>query len=138
MRLSLAVGHERGLSIEPFGALDAVVLAQAGKILGHLRLRVTLQVAGGEEVRLDLVDVSVWPGVRMSTGNQEKLFEALCNVFRGDRAKDKSKTYLSRRRILVFVRLANIPILNGPDLGDLACDGVKSFRHFALPSPADS
>ncbi len=58
VRLALGVQHQTRVRLEPLGALGAVVAAKAGQVLGGLGLFVELQVAGGLEVGLDLVDVA--------------------------------------------------------------------------------
>jgi hypothetical protein len=59
VRLALSVHDQTSLGLEPLGALDAVVPAESGQILGGLGLLVLLQVPGRQEVGLDLVDVAV-------------------------------------------------------------------------------
>lgn len=59
VRLAAPVGDQGRLGLVPFGALDAVVLAQGGQILDELGVLVLLEVLGRQQVRLDLVDVPV-------------------------------------------------------------------------------
>lgn len=57
MRLAPSVDDERRLGVEPFRALDTVVLPQTGQVLGRLFVFVLLEMLWGQEVGLDLVDV---------------------------------------------------------------------------------
>jgi hypothetical protein len=59
VRLALPVTDEVDLGIEPLCALDAVVLAQTGQVLGCVAILVLCEVLWREEVGLDLVDISV-------------------------------------------------------------------------------
>ena len=58
VRLPLPVADEVDLGVEPLGALDAVVLAQARQVFSCVAVLVLGEVLGREEVGLDLVDVS--------------------------------------------------------------------------------
>lgn len=58
VRLRLDVALQAVFRLEPLGALDAVVLSEAGQVLGVLELLELLQVLGGLEVGLDLVEVA--------------------------------------------------------------------------------
>ena len=58
MGLAIRVNGQARVRLEPPGALGAVVAAQPGQVLGGLGLLVQLQVSGGLEVGLDLVDVA--------------------------------------------------------------------------------
>lgn len=61
VRLASPVHDERRLGVEPLGTLGAVVPAEAGQVLGGLGVLVLLEVFGGYEVGLDLVDVPPVP-----------------------------------------------------------------------------
>lgn len=49
---------EAGVRLEPLGAFRAVMLAQAGQVLGSLGLLEQFKVPRRQKVFLDLVDVS--------------------------------------------------------------------------------
>jgi hypothetical protein len=58
VRLALSVQNQTRISLEPLGAFNAVIAAEAGQVLGGLGLLVQLEVPGRLEVGLDLVDVA--------------------------------------------------------------------------------
>jgi len=53
------VADEVDFCIEPLGALDAVVLAQARQVFSRVAVLMLGEMLGREQVGLDLVDVSV-------------------------------------------------------------------------------
>lgn len=57
MGLLAAVGSQTRVGVEPFGALDAVMAAETGKILAGLGFFELSKVSGRTEVGLDLIDV---------------------------------------------------------------------------------
>lgn len=64
MRLAPPVRHQRGLHVEPLGALGAVVPAETGQVLDGFGVFELLEVLGRGEVGFDLVEVSVrWGSV---------------------------------------------------------------------------
>lgn len=49
------------LGVEPLGTLGAVVPAETGQVLGGLGVLVLLEVLGGQDVGLDLINVPPVP-----------------------------------------------------------------------------
>jgi hypothetical protein len=97
VRLSLTVTDEVYLGVEPLGALDAVMLAQTGQVLGRVAVLVLGEVLGREQVGLDLVDVPDMGVNRLCTFDEDR----------------DGRAYLVCRRVLVRVFLFLIPILAG-------------------------
>ncbi len=97
MRLALRVHQQTRVRLEPLGALGAVVAAQAGQVLGGLGLLEQLQVAGGLEVGLDLVDVA--GGMSVERG---RWGYGLCRWVAAHRV---------RLRVFVLVRFAKMPMV---------------------------
>ena len=67
MILSAAVLLKVVLALEPLCAFDAVELAEPGQVLGGLGGRVLLEVMGGSEIGVDLVEIS---GTMRSAGGR--------------------------------------------------------------------
>lgn len=87
--------HQSKFAFVVFRALDAVVTAQSRQVFGSLRLLKLLQVLGGLEVGLDLVEISAQ--------SQHCPFRDSGHV---------ACAHLVFRRVLVIVLLFVTPILN--------------------------
>lgn len=51
--------NQASLALKPLGTLDAVIQPQTRQILSRLSLLVLLQMPGGAEVSLDLVEIAI-------------------------------------------------------------------------------